>query len=89
MTTDVQPARGLLRDRGYSIVGVARRFRLNQRHLREVLLGNVRPSHEVRVALCGLLGEPVTALFTCDALSDLYRTGRGRPARPTHPGDPE
>jgi transcriptional regulator with XRE-family HTH domain len=78
-----QPAKQLLREQGYSVTGVARRLRLSRDHLGRVLNGDVRPSHEVRVELCQLLDRPVTQLFTCDALSDLYRTGPGRPAVPT------
>lgn len=80
---DVQPAKRLLYERGYTVAGIARRLRLSRRHVADVLNGEVRPSHEVRVGLCNLLDRPVTELFTCGALAGLYRAGPGRRALPT------
>jgi transcriptional regulator with XRE-family HTH domain len=77
---EVQPVKDALRRRGYTVAGLARRLGIPQQHLGRVLNGDVTPSHEVRVALCSLLDQPVTNLFTARALTTAYRGGPGRPA---------
>jgi hypothetical protein len=67
-----QPALALVRD-GYGISRVARRYGLRYMHLYSALHGQIRPSHEVRVALTDLLGLPVTELFTPGALETPHR----------------
>lgn len=71
-----QPAYDLLRERGYSQAGAARALGVNLHHLRWALRGRIRPSHELRVRLTELLGVPLPALFTPDAIEVPYRTQR-------------
>ncbi len=75
----VQPALALVRERGHTVAGLARRLRVERLHLSRVLNGRVTPSHEVRVGLSLLLDRPVTTLFTPDALLSSYHGGAARP----------
>lgn len=71
-----QPAKQLLQQRGFTVNGVARRYGIDPLHLYNALVGRVKPSHEVRVALTDLLRLPVTELFTADALAQPFQLRR-------------
>ncbi|MEU2986238.1 helix-turn-helix transcriptional regulator [Micromonospora aurantiaca] len=68
-----QPARQLIRESGMTITGAARLLGLHQRHLAAALRGQIRPSHEVRVALTDFFGVPITELFTPEVIEVPHR----------------
>jgi transcriptional regulator with XRE-family HTH domain len=61
-----------VRYHGYSVRGFARAQGLHHGHLLSVLNGVVRPSQEVRTALCRELDTPITDLFTPEAIELPY-----------------
>lgn len=63
----------MLRARGYSVAGVARRYGIKVDQLNNVLNDKILPPHEVRVALSDALGMPVTEVFPEDVLARVYR----------------
>lgn len=72
----VQPARERVRALDVSVRRFARLLGLEENHLRSSLLGQIRPSHEVRDALTRFFDVPITDLFTPDAIEKPYRIQR-------------
>ncbi|MEV7329577.1 hypothetical protein [Micromonospora sp. NPDC093244] len=59
-----QPARLLLRRRGYILKDLSEKIGVPERHFLDALAGRIRPRPEVINDLPALVGIPVTKLFT-------------------------
>lgn len=68
---DVQPAKAILRSRGFSVRGLARAYGLPHEHVRRALDGVVAPSVPVAIALTAATDLAVTELFDDAALGRL------------------
>ena len=79
-----QPIYWVLRDEGRSIAGVARRVPVTNQQLKGAVYGWTPPSPLLRARLPVLLGRPLEALFTQDALNTQY-LGQFGPKRPRGP----
>ncbi|WP_334559357.1 helix-turn-helix domain-containing protein [Micromonospora sp. CPCC 205561] len=64
-----QPARLLLRRRGYILRDLAEQLGVGERHFLNVLAGYTRPRPEVIKDLPSLVGIPLTKLFTEEVLA--------------------
>jgi len=69
---NAQPAKDILRSRGFSVRGLSRRYGLPHEHVRRAIDGVVAPTVPVAIALTDATGLPVTDLF------DEYALGRLR-----------
>lgn len=67
-----QPARLLLRRRGYILRDLAEQLGVGERHFLDVLGGYVRPRPEIIKDLPALVGIPLSKLFTEEVLSKPY-----------------
>ena len=59
-----QPARVLLRKRGYSLKGLAEEIGVPEGHFRKVINGHTRPRPEILAELPRIVGIPATRLFS-------------------------
>ena len=77
----LQPARRALYDERWSIARAAEQINVPPRHLAGAVYGSIPPSQPVRDRLPILLHQPLSALFTEDALAATYQPQTGRNAR--------
>lgn len=67
-----QPARQVIKDRGWSVSAAAEALGENRSHLNSALLGRVSPCERLRRTLPRWLDMPLTELFTPELLSRTY-----------------
>jgi len=82
-----QPIYWVLRDEGRTIAGVARKVPVSSQQLKNAVHGRTPPSPLLRARLPEILGRPLEALFTDEALKTQYLGQFGRnPSRPSRSG---
>ena len=91
-----QPARDILKARGWSITAAAEELKENRSHLNAALLGRVPPCDALRESLPRMLGIPLEKLFTHELLALPYgrsrysgEGGHARQVRKTGPRRPK
>ncbi|GIJ75994.1 hypothetical protein SAMN05443287_106199 [Micromonospora phaseoli] len=67
-----QPARLLLRRRGYKLKDLAEQIGVPEMHFRRALAGHIRPRPEIISDLPAVVGLPLTKLFTEVVLAKPY-----------------
>ncbi len=65
-----QPAFDIMRAQARTMAGVARLLGVNYHHLRTALIGEIRPTPEIRQRLSLLLNRTPEELWTADMLAD-------------------
>lgn len=85
-----QPARDILKQRGWSVSAAAEALGENRSHLNSALLGKVPPCNRLRESLPRWLGVPLTELFTPELLVRTYGSRSpdpsGAPRQVSRPG---
>lgn len=66
----------MLRNERWSIAKAAERLNIQPLHIRGALMGHVAPSPALRDRLPALLGQPLSSIFTADALAADYHPER-------------
>ncbi len=68
----MQPAKQLLREQGYAVSGIARRYGLSRANLENVLVGRSTPTPDVCRALTDCLDMPITEIFPAEVVARVY-----------------
>jgi transcriptional regulator with XRE-family HTH domain len=75
-----QPAARVIREKGFTYVGLARELGISSGHLYNAVNGNTIPSSELRDLLPAALATPLSRLFNADVLEQEHDK-RGRPRK--------